>query len=166
MNTHARKAKLLTLLSLLVVILISGLSACGGSTNAQPNAKSPRPSAPPVVLTYFKIFNAGMRSGDFSALASVYSPDATLTHSSTNGVTTVVHGIDSIMRSYEDLWAKYPGYQWTQESMRSLDSNVVLSYEHAGSPPLRVASRCLHLFVVQNGKIMSLEWTTFYAGQQ
>ena len=165
MNTHARKAKLLTLLSLLVVILVSGLSACGDSTNAQPKA-TPSPSAPPVVLTYFKIFNAGMRSGDFSALASVYSPDATLTRSSTNGVVTPFHGIDAIMRYYEDLWAKYPGYQWTQESMHSLDSNVVLSYEHAGSPPLRVASRCLHLFVVQNGKIMSLEWTTFYAGQQ
>jgi len=166
MNTHARKAKLLTLLSLLVVLLVSGLSACGGSTNTQPNATSPRPSAPPVVLTYFKIFNAGMRSGDFSALASVYSRDATLTRNSTNGVTTVVHGIDAIMRFYEGLWATYPGYQWTQESMRSLDSNVVISYEHAGKPPLRVASRCLHVFVVQNGKIMSLEYTTFYAGQQ
>ena len=166
MNTHARIAKLLTLLSLLVVIHFSGLSACAGSTNAQPNAKSPSPSAPPVVLTYFKIFNAGMRSGDFSALASVYSPEATLTRSSTNGKTTVVHGIDAIMRFYEGLWATYPGYQWTQENMRSLDSNVVISYEHAGSPPLRVASRCLHVFVVQNGKIRSLEYTTFYAGQQ
>ena len=166
MNTHARKVKLLTLLSLLVVILISGLSACGGSTNAQPNAPSPRPSAPPVVLTYFKIFNAGMKSGDFSAMSSVYAPDATLTQSNPKGVTTVVHGIDAIMRFYEGLWATYPGYQWTQESMRSLDSNVVISYEHAGSPPLRVASRCLHVFVVQNGKIMSLEYTTFYAGQQ
>ena len=134
MNTHARKAKLLTLLSLLVVILVSGLSACGSSTNAQPNATSPKPAAPPVVLTYFKIFNAGMRSGDFSALASVYSPDATLTWNRTNGKTMVVHGIDAIMHFYEDLWAKYPDYQWTQESMRSLDSNVVLSYEHAGSP--------------------------------
>jgi len=111
MNTHARKAKLLTLLSLLVVILLSGLSACGNSTNAQPNTTSPKPAAPPVVLTYFKIFNAGMRSGDFSALASVYSPDAILTRSSTNGKTTLVHGIDAIMRFYEDLWAKYPGYQ-------------------------------------------------------
>ena len=166
MNTLARKAKLLTLLSLLVVILVIGLSACGGSTNAQPNTTSPKPGAPPVVLTYFRIFNAGMRSGDFSALASVYSRDATLTRNSTNGKTTVIHGIDAIMRFYEDLWTEYPHYQWTQESMRSLDSNVVLSYEHAGSPPLRVASRCLHLFVVQNGKIMSLEWTTFYAGQQ
>ncbi len=165
MNTRARKPNLLALLSLLVVILISGLSACGGSTNAQPNATSRGPSVPPAVLMYFQIFNAGMRSGDFSALASVYSPDATLTYSNTKGLTTVYHGHDAITRFYEALWARLPGYQWTQESMRSLDSNVVLSYEHAGSPPLRVASRCMHLFVIQNGKIMSLYWTTFYPGQ-
>src|SRR5437879_11856512 len=82
MNTHARKAKLLTLLSLLVVILVSGLSACGDSTNAQPKA-TPSPSAPPVVLTYLKICNAGTRSGDFSALSSVHSPDANLPQSTT-----------------------------------------------------------------------------------
>ncbi len=166
MNMRARKPNLLALLSLLVVILISGLSACGGSTNAQPNATSPGPSAPPVVLTYFQIFNAGMRSGDFSALDSVYAPDATLTKSDPKGVTTVFHGIDAIRHFYQSTRTKFPGYQWTQESMRSLDSNVVLSYEHASSPPERVAGRCMHLFVVQNGKIISLDWTTFYLGVQ
>jgi hypothetical protein len=113
---------------------------------------------------YFQIFNAGMRSGDFSALASVYSPDATVTKSNPNGVTKVVHGLDAIMRFYQGIWMKNPGYQWTQENMRSLDSNVVLSYERASSPPERVAGRCMHLFLLQNGKILSLDWTTFYAG--
>jgi len=160
MNMRARKPNLLALLSLLVVILISGLSACGGSTNAQPNAKSPMPSAPPVVLMYFQIFNAGMRSGDFSALASVYSPDATLTQSNPKGVTMVAHGLDAIIRFYKGIWAEYHGYQWTQESMRSLDSNVVLSYERAGTQQLD-AGRCVHLFVVQNGKIMSLYWVVY-----
>ena len=157
MNTHARKAKLLTLLSLLVVILVSGLSACGGSTNTQPNAKSPRPSAPPVVLTYFKIFNAGMRSGDLSTMASVFAPDATLTQSSPKGVTTVVHGLANIITFYQGLRTKFPGYQWTVENMHSLAPNVVLVYQHAGSPPLRVASRCVHVFVVKSGKITSYD---------
>src|SRR5215467_5247649 len=115
MNRHPRKAKLLILLSLLVMILISGLSACGGSTNAQPNATSPRPSAPSVVLMYFQIFNAGMRSGDFSALASVYSPDATLTQSNPRGVTTVVHGLADIITFDQGLRTKFAGYQWTVE---------------------------------------------------
>jgi hypothetical protein len=43
---------------------------------------------------------------------------------------------------------------------------VVLSYEHAGSPPLTVAGRCAHLFVVKNGMIQTLDWTTFYSGQK
>jgi len=115
-------------------------------------------------LKYFQIFNAGMRSGDFSALASVYSADATLMQSTSNGVTKVFHGLDAIMRFYQGVWVGNPGYQWTQDNMRSLDSNVVLSYEHASSPPERVAGRCMHLFLIQNGKIMSLDWATFYAG--
>jgi len=160
MNTRARKPNLLALLSLLVVILISGLSACGGPTNTQPNAKSPGPIAQPVVLTYFKIFNAGMRSGDFSALAEVYSPDATLTHSAPKSATIVVHGLDAIIRFYKGIWAKWHDYQWTQESMRSLDSNVVLSYERAGTEQL-LAGRCVHLFVIQNGKIMSVYWVVY-----
>ena len=94
------------------------------------------------------------------ANSSVYSPDATLTHSSPKGVTRVVHGIDPIIRFYQGIWAEYHGYQWTQESMRSLDSNVVLSYERAGTQQL-AAGRCVHLFVVQNGKIMSLYWVVY-----
>lgn len=166
MNTHARTVNLLALLSLLVVWLISGLAACGVPMNAQPTTKPPQPSAPTVVTTYFQILNAGMRSGDFSALASVYAPDATLTQSNPKGVTTVVHGLAAITRFYQGVRTRVPGYQWTTESMRSLASDVVLAYEHAGSPPLRVASRCVHVFVVQNGKITSYDWTAYYPGQQ
>jgi ketosteroid isomerase-like protein len=165
MNTHARKANLLALLSLLVVLLISGLAACGGPDAAQPQTTSPQPSALSVATTYFQVFNAGMRSGDFSALASVYAPDATLTQSSTKGVTTVVHGLADITRFYQGLKTRLAGYQWTTESMRSVAPNVVLAYEHAGSPPLHVASRCIHMFVIQNGKITSYDWAGYYAGQ-
>jgi hypothetical protein len=106
-----------------------------------------------------------MRSGDFSALASVYAPDATLTQSSTKGVTTVVHGLADITSFYQGLKTRLAGYQWTTESMRSEAPNVVLAYEHAGSPPLRIASCCIHMFVIQNGKIISYDWAGYYAGQ-
>ncbi len=165
MNTRARKANLLTLLSLLVVFLVSGLAACGNSANAASNTTSSELSAITVVTTYFHLFNAGMRSGNFSALASVYAPNATLTQSNTKGVTTVVHGLAAITRFYQGLRTRLPGYQWTTESMRSLAPGVVLAYEHAGSPPLRIASRCVHVFVVQNGKIASYDWTAYYPGQ-
>ena len=49
--------------------------------------------------------------------------------------------------------------------MRMLAPTVVLSYEHAGSPPLAVAGRCAHLFVVQNGKVESVDWVVFYPGK-
>jgi len=42
----------------------------------------------------------------------------------------------------------------------------VLVYQHAGSPPLRVAGRCVHVFVVENGEITSYDWATYYPGQQ
>ena len=167
MNTHTCKAKLLALLTLLAVLIISGLAACGGGANAQPNTTTtqPQPSATAVVTTYLQLFNAGMRSGDFSAMASVYAPDATLTQSNPKGVTTVVHGLVAITSFYQGLRRKFAGYQWTVESMRSLAPNAVLVYQHAGSPPLRVAGRCVHVFVVENGKITSYDWATYYPGQ-
>jgi ketosteroid isomerase-like protein len=169
MNTHTypRKANLLALLTLLVVFLISGLAACGGGANAQPSTtqSNAQLSATTVVTTYLQLFNAGMRSGDFSAMSSVYAPDATLTQSNPKGVTTVLHGLAAITSFYQGLKTKFAGYQWTAESMRSLAPNVVLVYQHAGSPPLRVAGRCVHVFVVQNGKITSYDWATYYPGQ-
>ncbi len=166
MNTYARKANLLALLSLLVVFLISGLAACGGPAAAQPRTTSSEPSALSVVTTYLQLFITGMRSGDFSSMASVYAPDATLTQSNPKGVTTVLHGLAAITSFYQGLRAKFVDYQWTVESMRSLATNVVLVYQHAGSPPLRVAGRCVHVFVVQDGKITSYDWATYYPGQQ
>ena len=167
MNTHtyARKANLIALLTLLAVFLISGLTACGGSANAQLSATSSEPDARTVVTTYLRLFNAGMRSGDFSTMSSVFAPDATLTQSSPKGVTAVIHGLAAITNFYQGLKTRFAGYQWTVESMRSLAPNIVLVYQHAGSPPLRVAGRCIHVFVVQNGKIVTYDWATYYPGQ-
>jgi len=165
MHTLSRTAKRFALLGVLVVLLLGGLAACGGPASAQQSSAAPQPSATTVVTTYLQLFNAGMRSGDFSAMASVYAPDATLTQSNPKGVTTVVHGLAKIITFYQGLQKKLPGYQWTVETMRSLASNVVLVYQHAGSPPLRVPGRCMHVFVVQDGKITSYDWATYYPGQ-
>lgn len=165
MDTSSRTAKLFVLLTVLVVLLLGGLAACGGPANAQPSTTAAPPSATSVVTRYLQLFNAGMRSGDFSALSSVYAPDATLTQSTPKGVTTVVHGLAKIISFYQGFQKKLPGYQWTVESMRILAPNVVLAYQHAGSPPLRVPGRCMHVFVIQNGKITSYDWATYYPGQ-
>jgi len=166
MNTYTRQAKLFALLTFLVMLLISVLAACGAPASAQQSTTSPEPHATTVVTKYLQLFNAGMRSGDLSTMASVFAPDATLTQSSPKGVTTVVHGLANIITFYQGLRTKFPGYQWTVENMHSLAPNVVLVYQHAGSPPLRVASRCVHVFVVKSGKITSYDWATYYPGQQ
>ena len=168
MNTHTytRKANLLALLTLLVVFLISGLAACGEQANALPSTTPSESSATRVVTTYLQLFNAGMHSGDFSPMASVFALDATLTQSNPKGVITVLHGIAAITSFYQSLKTKFAGYQWTVERMRNLAPNVVMVYQHAGSPPLRVAGRCVHMFVVQDGKITTYDWATYYPGQQ
>ncbi len=166
MNRYSRKAKLFALLSLLAVLLLSGLAACGGPANAQQTTTTaPQANANTVVTMYLQLFNAGMKSGNFSAMSSVYASDATLTQSSPKGVTTVLHGLTAITTFYQGLRTKFPGYQWTVESMRNLAPNVVLVYQHAGSPPLSVAGRCIYVFVVKGAKITSYEWATYYPGQ-
>ena len=53
---------------------------------------------------YFLVFKAGMRSGDFSALASVYAPDTTLTESSPKGVITLLQqDMYQLVKMSEDL---------------------------------------------------------------
>jgi hypothetical protein len=123
-----------------------------------------RPDASLVATSYFSILNAGMKSGDFSAMATVFAPDATFTRSAPTGVTTVYHGIAAITRFYQSLAKQVPGYQWTTDSLRVLAPTVVLAYEHAGSPPLKAAGRCVHVFTIQAGKIVSYDWVVFFPG--
>jgi hypothetical protein len=101
MNILERKTNPLALLIVLVVFLLSGLAACGGA-NAQPNTTPSEPSATTVVTTYLQLFNAGMKSGDFSTMSSVYAPEATLTQSNPKGVTAVIHGLANITCKSED----------------------------------------------------------------
>jgi hypothetical protein len=163
MSQHRFKQQWLA--ALLVVGALVALSACGTVAQAQTAAAKSDPRAIDVVESYLKIFNAGMISGDFSALSTVYAADATLTLSSPKGVTTVVHGLSDIITFEQSFQKKVPGYQWTIESIRGLAPDVVLVYQHAGSPPLTIPGRCSHLFVVEHGKITTYDWVTYYPGQ-
>lgn len=151
---------------------VQSASAAGCKTNSpmipcsDPALAGHYRSATATVHAYFQALNAGMQSGDFRALASVYAPGATLTQSNPLGQTKVSHGLTQIIAFYKGAYAKLAGYHFTQDAMRSLSTTNVLSYEHAGSPPLSVAARCEHLFVIKNGRIATLDWVTFYAGQK
>jgi ketosteroid isomerase-like protein len=157
--------KKVLLLGGILLMSLCLLAANGAPATAQTKtSKEAEPGATTVVKNYLRIFNAGMKSGDFSELDHVYASDATLTQSSPKGTTTVVHGLANIKTFYQGLRKKFPGFQWTVESMRSLAENVVLVYQHAGSPPLKVAGRCIHVFVIEDGKITSYDWATYYPG--
>ncbi len=146
-------------------LLIMLLAACAGPASTVTNTtQAAAPSSTSVVMTYLRIFNAGMKSGDFSALHSVYASDATLTQSTPKGVTTVVHSLTAITNFYQGLRKKFPGFQWTVDAMRSLAPNVVLVYQHASGPSSKVPGRCIHVFVVEDGKITRYDWATFYPG--
>jgi hypothetical protein len=119
-----------------------------------------------VVTKYFGILNAGLASadGDFSALATVYDSNAVLTQSNPAGVTKVFQGLDAVMGFYVGLWHIFPGIQFTQDHVRNLAEDVVLSYEQAGKPTWTAQGRCAHVFKVRHHRIRTLDWVTYYAG--
>jgi hypothetical protein len=162
MNARLLRARPLAAVTLFGLLAL-GLAGCASASAAAVTHHDTR--SEDVVRQQFVLFNAGMASGDFSALEQLYDPDATLTKSGPNGVTTTYHGWPAISAYYQSLHAAFPKYQWTTDSLRSLSEDVVLAYEHAGSPPLSVAGRCEHVFVVHAGKIVSYDWTVFYPGK-
>jgi hypothetical protein len=156
---------LATVISLVAFMAL--LMAAITARSAPPTAHA-APADPPdeaVVTYYFQVLNEGLISGDFSELSEVYAPDAVLTQSNPKGVTVVAHGIAEITAWYEGFQVKFPGIQFTQESMRSLAPHVVLSYEHAGLTTYVAPGRCMHVFTLKGGKIVSTDWATFYGGQ-
>jgi SnoaL-like domain len=166
MRRHRRTWVTYAGLSLVALLLVGALSAYGlqAHATADPTPQDGQTDQA-VVTTYFAILNAGMQSGDFSALATVYAPDATLTQSPPKGVTTVYSGIDAIIAWYQAFRARAGAIQFTQDSMRSLAPHVVLSYEHAGKPTYVAPGRCMHVFTLKGGLIETVDWATFYGGQ-
>jgi hypothetical protein len=145
--------------ALIAVCVLSGTALVSARPRAQPRTPEG------VVADYFAALNAGMRSGDFSAVGELYAEDATLTQSNPLGVTKVFRGRDAILGFYRSLPTKFPGYQWSTESLGRLAPGVVLAYERAGSPAMAVPGRCFHVFQVHGGVLQSVNWVTYYGGQ-
>lgn len=137
------------------------ITTVGASSHATKQYRS----AVSTAQAYFQLLNRDMMSGDFSDLGTVFSSGATLTKSGTDGKTAVYQGLSQITGYYQSLYQKVPKWQWTTDELRPLSNRIVLAYEHAGSPPLSVASRCIHVFVIRQGKIVSYDWAAFYPGQ-
>ena len=168
MRRHGYVWLTVTSLALVAILLVGAFLTVSSHASAAGNTPQATQAERPdqeVITYYFEVLNEGLISGDFSELSEVYAPDATLTQSNPKGVTIVAHGLTEIIAWYQGYQAKFPGLHFTQESMRSLAPHVVLSYEHAALPTSVVPGRCMHVFTVKGGMIMSNDWATFYGGQ-
>jgi hypothetical protein len=150
-------------IGLLMVLVVGMLSSCQ-ATQAAPRLRAGPQPAEVLVARYYQILNAGMRSGDFSAMASVYAPDATLHHSTPQGQTSTFHGLNAIIAYYHRTYLSTPGIQFVRDTWYDLSPTIALNYEHTINSGQRVPARCSHLFVLQFGKIHQLFWVVYFAG--
>lgn len=164
-RTTVQRSTMAACLAAALCLPLVALPAAATASAAPYTAKKYR-SAQSTAQAYFQVLNGGMTSGDFSKLASVFAANATLTKSNTDGKTTVYQGLTEITAFYQSLHQTLPNWQWTTDELRAMNKQVVLAYEHAGSPPLTVASRCIHVFVIKKGKIVSYDWAAFFPGQK
>lgn len=158
-----------------LAILLSTLTLAGTSapTSARPCVPdrpdcglSGQPPALAVVDAYFGALNHGMQTGNFSALASVYGTDATLTQNDPEGRTSVIHGLTAITHVYQQARASFAASRWVRDGVRPLSGTIVLSYEHTTGRPLAVPARSSHLFVIRDGRIRTVDWTVYFAGRR
>jgi ketosteroid isomerase-like protein len=146
-----------TITGLLVICSLLAPKADTRAAGMHANARA-------VVTGYLQALNAAMRSGDLSAVPAMYAPDATVTFVTPNGPAKVFHGLPAITGFYRHLLQMAPGFQWVEDSARTLGPTVVLSYEHPVTAGGAVAGRCAHLFAIRAGQIESLDWVVFSIG--
>ncbi|HEX9067865.1 MAG TPA: nuclear transport factor 2 family protein [Ktedonobacterales bacterium] len=151
--------------ALLATLAVTALSGCGAVASAQ----SKGPADPPdqdVIASYIQALNAGIQSGDFTALVNIYAPDGVLTASTPKGTTTVATGSTELLAFFQGFRTAHPGLVFAVDSVRILQPHYVLTYEHASPPGWVAPGRCMHLYTIQHGKVQSLDWATFYGGKQ
>jgi hypothetical protein len=162
MRRHTR-----TLLAGMAVLAFLAATALGGCS-LSPQAQAKGPTDPPdeqVITSYVQALNVGIQSGDFSALLAIYAPNAVLTASTPNGVTTTATGTAELQAFFTHYRSIHPGLVFAIDSMRVLSPHIVLSYEHALPPGFSAPGRCMHLYTIQHGQVQSLDWATFYPGK-
>lgn len=169
-----------SLFAVLVVVALAvgifvGMAYQARTVSAQPQM-DPR-HAQTIVDKYLGILNAGMKSGtcDFSALASVYTRDATVRV--TGGPFSPggpfgpggsfgeqqFHGIAAITGFYVKLChvvSQKGVAQWNQDAGYLLSPNVLNSYEEVDFSE-QVGGRCMHVFTISGDHIASLDWSVY-----
>jgi hypothetical protein len=175
LHRFARPLFGLAVILVLVIGFLVGMATQAKLASAQ--AQTPPPHAQTVVNSYLAILNAGMKSGtcDFSALATIYTPDARVT--ATGGPFSPggpfgpggsfgeqqAHGIAAIEGFYAKLChivSQRGVAQWTQDAGFLLSPTVLNSYEHVSISGQSVG-RCMHVFTISGTRIASLDWSVY-----
>jgi hypothetical protein len=151
-------------LGLGLVVLLGLLSGCGGVAHARANSPADPPDAA-VIASYVQALNAGILTGDFTALVNLYAPDGVLTASTPNGGTKVVTGSAQLLTFFQAYRTAHPGLVFSVDSVRVLSPHIVLTYEHGLPPGWSAPGRCMHLYILKQGHVQSLDWATFFPGK-
>ena len=116
-----------------------------------------------MVLSYFTVFSHILRGASTSQLAQVYAPTATFLVSTPSGKTAVYQNLPAIEGWYKAFAASHAGFQLTYVSERRPLPGMVVHYEIALDSANVVKGRCVHIFAVANGMIVSDDFIV-YAG--
>ena len=122
-------------------------------------------SADLLLSTYYNIINVGMKSGNFSALASVLTPDTTLTVSNPLGKTEVYQGLKAAIAYYHESFLHVPGLYFKPVIVHDVSLTVLFTYDVAENTKHTVVGKCAHLFIIRNGRFSSHDYITYYTGQ-
>jgi hypothetical protein len=163
----------------LLLLVAVPLLAAGGITHGTTSAYGcidgvrPCPSAPGsppafstsvLVSVYFAAQQRGIATGNFVPLSTLFTPRATVTMSDAEGRPATATGPAQIERLYRRRFAGRAKMQWVQDAMHRLSPTLILTYEHEAGPHLRNPEHILCLFVIQGGKIVRLDETTYAGG--
>jgi hypothetical protein len=131
----------------------------------------PRPAAAAaqssvaVVNSLFTILNEMSLGKPHADLSTVYAPNVTFTLATPLGVRTVIHGLTAL-KTWETKWATTnAGVQLTTTRETSPSPDYVIHYENAGSAVKPLIAKCAHFLSVDQGKIISDDWVTYYVAK-
>ena len=164
MSTLPRRRHPVYPVSLLIACLLLLLSSA--ATPARAQRATGRSSADLLLATYYNIVNAGMKSGNFSALDSVLTPDTKLITSSPVGKTEVYQGLRAVISWYHQSYLRIPGLYFKPFWVRDISPTILFTYDTAANPKHSVVGRCAHMFVIKNGKFSSHDYIVCYTGPQ
>ncbi len=130
-------------------------------SGSRPAGAAAQPSVT-VVNSLFTILNEMSLGKPHADLSTVYAPNVTFTIATPLGVRTVIQGLTAV-EAWDTKWATTnAGVQLTTTRETNPSPGYVIHYENAWSAAKPLIAKCAHFLVVDQGKITSDDWVTYY----